>query len=217
MPNKDRIFLEPSFAQTIDRNYYPIKAGLEISDEGDSIKKRWKNENFNQLCNELTNLNEPKITDIIFHLFDWSGEGRENIVNSINSTKQKTLNDGKIHNFSLLPDDSCSLRVGATYFSLNTDDSEELTKQLLTLCQARKYKSKGDVWIGFGGLRNSLNMIDMVVFNNDKWEYDEDMENLINKLFGAKGQGRLINLGKKIGRNERCPCGSGIKYKKCCG
>jgi hypothetical protein len=24
-------------------------------------------------------------------------------------------------------------------------------------------------------------------------------------------------LGRKIGRNERCPCGSGVKYKKCCG
>lgn len=22
---------------------------------------------------------------------------------------------------------------------------------------------------------------------------------------------------KKIGRNDSCPCGSGIKYKKCCG
>lgn len=21
---------------------------------------------------------------------------------------------------------------------------------------------------------------------------------------------------KKIGRNEKCPCGSGLKYKKCC-
>ena len=23
--------------------------------------------------------------------------------------------------------------------------------------------------------------------------------------------------GKKIGRNESCPCGSGKKYKRCCG
>ena len=23
--------------------------------------------------------------------------------------------------------------------------------------------------------------------------------------------------GKKIGRNDPCPCGSGRKYKKCCG
>ncbi len=22
---------------------------------------------------------------------------------------------------------------------------------------------------------------------------------------------------KKVGRNEPCPCGSGVKYKKCCG
>ena len=27
---------------------------------------------------------------------------------------------------------------------------------------------------------------------------------------GAQGQ-------KKIGRNDPCPCGSGLKYKKCCG
>ncbi len=26
-----------------------------------------------------------------------------------------------------------------------------------------------------------------------------------------------IIIGKKVGRNEPCPCGSGKKYKKCCG
>jgi len=25
------------------------------------------------------------------------------------------------------------------------------------------------------------------------------------------------NIGKKPGRNEMCPCGSGKKYKNCCG
>ncbi|RKN62008.1 hypothetical protein D7M11_35130 [Paenibacillus ginsengarvi] len=25
-----------------------------------------------------------------------------------------------------------------------------------------------------------------------------------------------IQLNKKIGRNDPCPCGSGNKYKKCC-
>lgn len=25
------------------------------------------------------------------------------------------------------------------------------------------------------------------------------------------------NASRKIGRNEPCPCGSGLKYKKCCG
>ena len=26
-----------------------------------------------------------------------------------------------------------------------------------------------------------------------------------------------IKKGQKVGRNDPCPCGSGKKYKKCCG
>lgn len=31
-----------------------------------------------------------------------------------------------------------------------------------------------------------------------------------------KGSGQVVREGRKIGRNEPCPCGSGLKYKKCC-
>ena len=27
----------------------------------------------------------------------------------------------------------------------------------------------------------------------------------------------IQSFGKKVGRNDRCPCGSGRKYKQCCG
>jgi preprotein translocase subunit SecA len=27
----------------------------------------------------------------------------------------------------------------------------------------------------------------------------------------------IRNYGQKVGRNDPCPCGSGKKYKKCCG
>ncbi|MDO4368993.1 MAG: preprotein translocase subunit SecA [bacterium] len=32
-----------------------------------------------------------------------------------------------------------------------------------------------------------------------------------------KGKGHTIKKGKKVGRNDLCPCGSGKKYKQCCG
>lgn len=36
--------------------------------------------------------------------------------------------------------------------------------------------------------------------------------------FGANQQKtRPVQVGEKIGRNDPCPCGSGKKYKKCCG
>ena len=27
----------------------------------------------------------------------------------------------------------------------------------------------------------------------------------------------MVRKGEKVGRNDPCPCGSGKKYKKCCG
>ena len=34
---------------------------------------------------------------------------------------------------------------------------------------------------------------------------------------GTDTANKTIRKGKKIGRNDPCPCGSGKKYKKCCG
>ncbi|MGB8657063.1 MAG: preprotein translocase subunit SecA [Candidatus Zixiibacteriota bacterium] len=33
----------------------------------------------------------------------------------------------------------------------------------------------------------------------------------------APGKPQPVRVGKKVGRNDPCPCGSGKKYKKCCG
>lgn len=40
--------------------------------------------------------------------------------------------------------------------------------------------------------------------------------NFTNQLPENAVQGRFVGR-KKLGRNELCPCGSGKKYKKCCG
>jgi uncharacterized protein YecA (UPF0149 family) len=34
---------------------------------------------------------------------------------------------------------------------------------------------------------------------------------------GSSGQKQTPLRVEKIGRNDPCPCGSGKKYKKCCG
>ena len=35
-------------------------------------------------------------------------------------------------------------------------------------------------------------------------------------LYAEQRNSRTVVKGKKIGRNDPCPCGSGKKYKKCC-
>jgi len=44
----------------------------------------------------------------------------------------------------------------------------------------------------------------------EKPEDTTDLERLLNPQ-------QPVTVEKKVGRNEPCPCGSGKKYKKCCG
>ena len=217
LPNNDFVSLDNDFGGAIDRNYYPLRLGVDITDEGDSIKNRWKNEDFDILCNLLAKANELKVTDVIFTLLDWDGPSRDNLTKYIRQIKTQTIQDNKWHNFSMLSNNKKGVNSGVTYVSWENDNPNELLDRLLTLSKARKYKSKGDIWIGFGSLRNSPRMIDTFVFNNHKWQFDKDLEETTNHLFKNKGQGTVFNLDKKIGRNDKCYCGSGLKYKKCCG
>ena len=42
-------------------------------------------------------------------------------------------------------------------------------------------------------------------------------EEELKKLYKEQMESGTIRKEKKIGRNDPCPCGSGKKYKKCCG
>jgi preprotein translocase subunit SecA len=38
-----------------------------------------------------------------------------------------------------------------------------------------------------------------------------------NRSDEPQKQQTVVRNGEKVGRNDPCPCGSGKKYKKCCG
>ncbi|MCG8605076.1 SEC-C domain-containing protein [bacterium] len=59
------------------------------------------------------------------------------------------------------------------------------------------------------------------IFAENGWKYTITLEpeqpedtTALDRLLNPP---KPIKAEKKIGRNERCPCGSGIKYKNCCG
>lgn len=65
---------------------------------------------------------------------------------------------------------------------------------------------------------------DDIVFDESAVWFDKKGNSLngwMNPATGKKVARRLdkmpIIVGTKIGRNDPCPCGSGIKYKRCCG
>jgi SWIM/SEC-C metal-binding protein len=59
------------------------------------------------------------------------------------------------------------------------------------------------------------------IFEKNGWKYtielDPDKPEDIADLEILLNPPKTIMADKKVGRNEPCPCGSGKKYKKCCG
>ena len=59
------------------------------------------------------------------------------------------------------------------------------------------------------------------VFEENGWKYEIELEpdkpEDITTLEILLNPIKTKMAEKKVGRNEPCPCGSGKKYKKCCG
>jgi len=63
------------------------------------------------------------------------------------------------------------------------------------------------------------NMVDAKadwLYNIPAWEKIFDADKRKALYLEQKKSGTVV-VGKKIGRNDPCPCGSGKKYKQCCG
>ena len=72
-----------------------------------------------------------------------------------------------------------------------------------------------EVSLGF----DKENMVDARadwLYELPQWEKIFD-ENTRKRLYKEQKNSGTIRKEKKIGRNDPCPCGSGKKYKKCCG
>lgn len=64
-----------------------------------------------------------------------------------------------------------------------------------------------------------FNMLDAkaeYLFRLPQWDgiFSEDKRKEIEKQYR---ESKIVRNDNKVGRNDQCPCGSGKKYKKCCG
>lgn len=50
-----------------------------------------------------------------------------------------------------------------------------------------------------------------------KWMKEHEAELKAEQAGGIPKVETVVHEGPRIGRNDPCPCGSGKKYKKCCG
>jgi hypothetical protein len=200
--------IDTYFGGLIDRNYYPHKAGLShlVSENDDPIHNRWKDPRFDLLISELKLAKHSKATDIIFHLFDLSGEARKNIVGQMVAIKRISQNEQTTKSLATaIPPD-----FGMSYTVLNGSGPDELSYHVTRYTKLRKYLSKCNAWLGMGAFSNSSSLVNFIIYEDELWHVDLALEKEHEEVLAKMKNTPLTSLSgsRKLGRNDPCYCGS---------
>lgn len=90
----------------------------------------------------------------------------------------------------------------------NKESQEELLKELFTeenIAKLKELDNDGDV------IKAANEMFDAAIEPKET-----DAKEVADFKVSMKKQVQLAREGKKIQRNDKCPCESGKKYKSCC-
>ena len=185
----------------------------------EGILTKYDGTHFNRLIKDIELRDHPATVDFGFMLLTLSGDTIEMINDGISKLIELGRKDGKHHDLTLgFSEGSYGLTIHC-----NDDPDEEAAKRLDRHCDRRKYEQKANQWFGVC-IGTKSTRLRFGVNKNFKWEQSNEMDELTNDLpkpQSLKGKNRvnfqtITRKSKKIGRNDRCPCGSGKKYKKCC-
>lgn len=94
-----------------------------------------------------------------------------------------------------------------------------INDSLLVLNPIETMTEATEVSLAFDKEKLYKNMVDAKadwLYELPQWEAIFDKETR-KRLYREQKKSGTIRKEKKIGRNDPCPCGSGKKYKKCCG
>jgi hypothetical protein len=201
--------VDSTFAQLVDANFPVLRGSVPKTSAADKLHHQWKNAEFQMLVDQAKSSNEPRFCDVVFFLYDLAGDGADKLIQTLKMLKGRTAGDHRSHD-ARMP--FSSSRGGTTIVS-EPSSPATLREKLLGLSRLAKYKSKAEVWLGLGCLATSDRLVDAMVFSKEPWKSDAELEELSKHLRGKP----MLLSGKKVGRNQSCPCNSGKKYKYCHG
>lgn len=188
-------------------------------DTPEGVLTRYKNTTFGQIIRDIDKLDDPNTIDLGFLLLELSGDTIEKINDGVAKIVESTKRDGKLHDITL------SIGEAKTGITIHCNDAPpSMSASILeNHCHLRKYKLKAKTW--FGICVDPKNARINFGLNLDfDWEQSDAMDKEVKYLKRPQhlkpeqtiNFGTQIRPGRKIGVNDKCPCGSGKKYKKCC-
>lgn len=209
------ILLDDSISADLDLAMTVRRDGVEGKATPDGILTRQQSGPTARILRQIEKNPTPDNIDLGFFLLTM-GEGAVDDLNSgIEKLMQLSQKDGKGHDLTL----GFSAAGGGLTVHCNDDPISTAGPSLINHCERRKYTQRAKQWFGMT-IHPSTGEIRYGYSINRDWQVDAKMEQKQLGTLGFKGvKGALSSMGKKhkkIGRNDLCHCGSGLKYKKCC-
>lgn len=210
------VMLEDSIAADLDTAMVVRREGLPGQRVPEGILTRMKGTYYERLIEQIERRPNPAILELGFTLLSMSGETCDAVHQAIERLTNMTKIDGKRHDFTI----GMTEHGAGICFHCNPTPSEEAVRTLEVHCAKRKYTHQTPEWYGVSVGVNGE--IQFGITLNFPWEKSTQLDDLTREMKpsssvrqGLKAMERLF-APQKHGRNDACPCGSGLKYKKCC-
>jgi hypothetical protein len=149
-------------------------------------------------------------------LLKLSSQGVQDLSQSIDKISTLAARDGKEHDFTVT---NSKLANGITVHC-NTLPDPLAAPKLKRHCELRKYSVKANQWFGLA-IQPKTAAVRFGLTLDYPWQQNKAMDDVVARMPKAQPIEVLRSFAKsksvrrRVGRNEPCPCGSGLKYKRC--
>lgn len=194
------------------------RAGLEGAATPDGILTRFDATTLGRIVKDIEARPDPPTIDLGFLLLCLSEDTVKNTSRAIDRICALARTDHHHHDLTLA---FGTAEAGLTIHA-NEDPPPAALSRLRSYCEHRKYKEAAPRWFGLC-MDPKSTKVRFGVSLSYPWVQSDEMDLVTKDMQAPKPvQPTLDSLlrgkhvRKKVGRNDPCPCGSSLKYKKCC-
>ncbi len=166
---------------------------------------------FRDLIRAIERTNCDGFSEITLYLLNLDGVYHEQISAMLASLRQKVSEDNRCHHVTIAVGEDLGLTVELRGDVAKLDSIDD------RYCLLKKYQLKVPIWLFISVAADfQPSKEDRAVIFKGEWTFDSNIEATLQRFRDHKLRVAIASRGE-IGRNEQCPCGSGLKYKRCCG
>ena len=211
-PKYTVMMLHDDIAWEVDKAFISRRERGEMEALPKGVLTEFQGTPYGKIIDFLEGFEEPGVVELGYLLLSYDGASIDGINRGIKQLSRQARQSDRVHDLTVGGPEG-----GITYHVSKTP-SRNRVDYLLNHAEIRKYSSKAQNWAALSGTIGSGEPVDTISFLKGRWKQSAELDDKLSRM--PKTPSKLSNVkGRitvKLGRNDKCHCGSGAKYKKCC-